>query len=95
MKRIVSILLSVLLMLALSVTAFAEGELIQTEDDATEAAKREIEVWKEMGLLSPEVSLDGDPDSIVLRQLRAQAISESIPEFIRFNIVEKDVRNVC
>lgn len=65
MKRIISILLSVLLMLALSVTAFAEGELIQTEDDATEAAKREIEVWKEMGLLSPEVSLDGDPDSIV------------------------------
>ena len=27
--------------------------------------------------------------------VRAQAISESIPEFIRFNIVEKDVRNVC
>ncbi len=27
--------------------------------------------------------------------IRKQAISESIPEFIRFNIVEKDIRNVC
>jgi plasmid maintenance system antidote protein VapI len=27
--------------------------------------------------------------------VKAQAVRESIPEFIRFNIVEKDVRNVC
>ena len=65
MKRIISILLSVLLMFMLSVTAFAENELIKTEDDAVEAAKREIEVWKEMGLLCPEVSLSEEPDSIV------------------------------
>ena len=65
MKRIISILLSVLLILVFSVTAFAEDERIKTKDEATEAAKREIEVWKEMGLLSPEVSLEGEPDDIV------------------------------
>lgn len=27
--------------------------------------------------------------------VKAQAVSESIPEFIRFNIVEKEIRNVC
>lgn len=27
--------------------------------------------------------------------VRKQAIEESIPEFIRFNIVEKEIRNVC
>ena len=27
--------------------------------------------------------------------IKSQAILESIPEFIRFNIVEKDIRNVC
>ena len=27
--------------------------------------------------------------------IKEQAIKESIPEFIRFNIVEKEIRNVC
>ena len=27
--------------------------------------------------------------------MKKQAIEESIPEFIRFNIMEKDIRNVC
>ena len=27
--------------------------------------------------------------------IRKQAVAESIPEFIRFNIVEKDIRNIC
>ena len=27
--------------------------------------------------------------------IKSQAIEESIPEFIRFNIVEKEIRNVC
>ena len=65
MKRIVSIFLSVLLILMLSGAASAEGELIKTEKDAVEAAEQEMEVWKEMGLLCPEVSLEGEPDSIV------------------------------
>ena len=65
MKRIVSIFLSVLLILMLSGAASAEGELIKTEKDAVEAAEQELEVWKEMGLLCPEVSLEGEPDSIV------------------------------
>ena len=65
MKRIISILWSVLLILVLSTPAFAEGELIKSKEDAAEAAKREIEVWKEMGLLCPEVSLEGEPDDIV------------------------------
>lgn len=38
-----------------------------------------------------ELTANLDPDLNV----KAQAVSESIPEFIRFNIVEKEVRNVC
>ena len=74
MKRIVSIFLSVLLILMLSGAASAEGELIKTEKDAVEAAEQELEVWKEMGLLCPEVSLEGEPDSIVEIEPRAGAV---------------------
>ena len=42
MKRIVSIFLSVLLILMLSGAASAEGELINTEKDAVEAAEQEL-----------------------------------------------------
>ncbi len=65
MKRTMAILLSVIMLLTFSITAFAEDELIKTEEDAVTAVKREIEVWKEMGLLNPEVSFEGEPDAVV------------------------------
>ena len=65
MKRLFSITLSIFMLLMISITALAEDELIKTEKDAVSAAKREIEVWKEMGILCPEVSFDGEPDAVV------------------------------
>lgn len=53
MKRILSAALAVIMLLTLSVTAFANDEIIRTEEDAIAAAKQEIEVWKEKGLLCP------------------------------------------
>ena len=65
MKRVISMLLSVVLLMMFTVTAFAEDELIRTEKDAVAAARREVEVWKAMGLLCPEVSFEGKPDAVV------------------------------
>ena len=65
MKRILPVAVSVILLLIFSISAFAETELIKSDDDAVEAAKQELEVWKEMGLLCQGVSFEGDPDDIV------------------------------
>ena len=65
MKRILSILTSLLLLLMISVSAFAEDETIKTEEDAITAARQELEVWKEMGLINPEIAFEGEPDDVV------------------------------
>lgn len=64
MKRILSAALAVIMLLTLSVTAFANDEIIRTEEDAIAAAKQEIEVWKEKGLLCPEVTIEGEPNAV-------------------------------
>lgn len=65
MKRILSIALSVILLMTLGITAFAEEERIMTEEEAVAAARQEIEVWKEMGLINPDISFEGEPDQVV------------------------------
>ena len=59
-KRIVTFALAAVLLLALGVTAYAAYSAVGTPQAAERVAKEQIEVWKEMGLLSPDVVLDGE-----------------------------------
>lgn len=65
MKQFFSFVLSFILLLMVSTVSFAGNEKVKTEDDAIAAAKEEIEVWKQLGLLQKEVSFEGEPDAIV------------------------------
>lgn len=64
-KRVVTFLIAAVLMLTLSVTAFAAHAAISTPKAAEKVAKEQIEVWKQMGILSPEVCFEGEANDIV------------------------------
>ncbi len=64
-KRFVTFLIAAVLMLTLSVTAFAAHAAISTPKAAEKMALEQIEVWKEMGILSPELCFEGEADDIV------------------------------
>ncbi len=63
-KRIVTFLIAAVLMLTLSVTAFAAHAAVSTPKAAEKVAKEQIEIWKELGILSPEVNFEGDADAV-------------------------------
>ena len=63
-KRIVTFALAAVLLLALGVTAYAAYSAVGTPQAAERVAKEQIEVWKEMGLLSPDVVLDGEANDV-------------------------------
>lgn len=65
MKHILSIAFSFILLLMISMAAFAEEERIKTEEDAVAAARQEIEVWKEMGLINQGIAFEGEPNDVV------------------------------
>lgn len=44
-----------------SVTAYGIGSYINSPEAAEKIARQEIEVWKELGLLTSEVEMEGDP----------------------------------
>ena len=58
-KRIITIALAAVLILALGVTAWAVNAAVAGPKEAERIAMQELEVWKELGLLNPEVNLDG------------------------------------
>lgn len=64
-KRFVTFLIAAVLMLTLSVSAFAGHASISTPKAAEKVAKEQIEVWKRMGILSPEVCFEGEANDIV------------------------------
>ena len=65
MKHVLSIVISVIMLLMISITAFAEEEKIKTEEDAVNAARQELEVWKEMGLINQDITFEGEPNDVV------------------------------
>ena len=63
-KRIVTFALAAVLLLALGVTAFAAYSKVGTPEAAEKTALEQIEVWKEMGLLSQDVSFEGKAKAV-------------------------------
>ena len=64
-KRIITLALAAALILSLSVTAYAIKMSVASPEAAQKVALQEIEVWKELGLISPNVSFEGEPFQIV------------------------------
>lgn len=64
-KRLVTLALAAVLLLTLSVAAYAVNQAVGTPEAAERVALQEIEVWKQLGLLNPAVSFEGAADRIV------------------------------
>lgn len=64
-KRIITIALAAVLILALGVTAWAVNAAIVGPKEAEQVARQELEVWKKLGLLNPEVNLDGTVTNVI------------------------------
>ncbi len=64
-KRIVTFALAAALLLALSVAAYAVNQAVGTPQAAERVARQEIEVWKRLGLLNPELAFEGSAARIV------------------------------
>lgn len=64
-KRIITFALAAALILALGASAYAVKNAVASPEAAQKVALQEIEVWKKMGLISPDISFEGDPNAIV------------------------------
>ncbi len=64
-KRILTFALAAALILALGASAYGVKNSVASPAAAQKVALQEIEVWKEMGLLSSDVFFEGEPDAIV------------------------------
>ncbi len=64
-KRIISLAIAAVLMLSLSISAFAMYDSISTPQAAEKVAREQIKTWKELGLLNPEVTVAGEANKIV------------------------------
>ncbi len=64
-KRVVAAALAAVMILGLSAAAYAVNQAVGTPQAAERVARQETEVWKQMGLLNPEVVFEGDANMIV------------------------------
>ena len=64
-RRILTLAMAAVLLLALGASAYAVKTAVASPEAAQKVALQEIEVWKEMGLLSPDICFEGDADAIV------------------------------
>ena len=63
-RRIVTFAIAAVLLIALGITAYAGYQAVATPEAAEKVALEQIEVWKEMGLLSEDVVFEGHADDI-------------------------------
>ena len=63
-KRIFTFALAAVLLLALSITAYAAYSAVGSPQAAERVAREQIEVWKDMGLLADGVVLEGEARDI-------------------------------
>ena len=63
-KRIITFALAAVLILALGATAYAGYASVATPQAAEKVAREQVEVWKEMGLLSQDVTFEGPADAV-------------------------------
>lgn len=64
-KRIISLAIAAVLLLSLSISAFALYDSISTPEAAEKVAREQMEVWRDLGILRPEFALEGAADNIV------------------------------
>ena len=64
-RRFITLALVAAVLMTLSVAAYAINQAVGTPQAAQRVALQEIERWKELGLLNPEVDFEGEPDTIV------------------------------
>ena len=74
-KRIVTLALAAALILALGAAAYAVNQAVGSPQAARRVALQEIERWKELGLLNPAVSFEGEPRAI--HEIQEQQGTES------------------
>ena len=63
-KRIISLALAAALLLALGAVSYAANAAISTPEAAEKVALEQLEVWKEMGLISQEITFSGPATEI-------------------------------
>ena len=59
-KRILTLALAAALILSFSIVAYASYQAVSSPQAAEKVAREQIDVWRAMGLLSPEVSVEGE-----------------------------------
>lgn len=64
-KRLITLALAAALILSLSIAAYATYSAVGTPQAAEKVAREQIEVWKEMGLINPEIFFEGEATQIV------------------------------
>ncbi len=64
-KRIVTLALAAVLLLSLGIVAHAAYNAVSTPEAAEKVAREQIEIWKEMGILSPDVAFEGAADAVM------------------------------
>ena len=69
-RRILALALAAALVLALGVTAYAVNATISSPQAAEKVAREQLEVWKELGLISQDMVFDGPADQIVENEER-------------------------
>lgn len=69
-RRVLTLALAAALLLSLTVAAYAAASRISDPLTAERVAQQEIERWKELGLLSPDVHFDGPAEEIIEVQER-------------------------
>ena len=63
-KRIITLALAAALLLALGAAAYAVSAAVASPQAAEKVALEQLEVWKEMGLISPEITFEGPATAI-------------------------------
>ncbi len=63
-KTVKTILIAAAIACLMSLSAYAVGSAVNSPEAAEKTALQEIEKWKEMGLLSEDVSLEGKADAV-------------------------------
>ena len=64
-KSVRIILIAAVLAALMGASAYAVKTSVASPEAAAKVALQEIEVWKEMGLLSPNIHFEGEPNAIV------------------------------
>lgn len=67
-RKVITLAVAACLLMALGVGAYAAGSYINSPEAAEKVVRREVEVWKDLGLLSRDFALGETADRIIERE---------------------------